>query len=180
MHRGNVYWKKISGAKNGKIDVYSICAMYELTPALSHAIKKILVPGQRGSKSVVQDLKEAILTIDREIEIREIEIGKPEIGEQEIGEPGPIMNYNYKFRLQVKKLNLSNDQRLMIIDSDDYDDGILTTSVYQLYGRVGYIKSLYMGGHLNLLDSEETTFLNTYLNYHEEQQKIISEDTLPF
>ena len=38
-------------------------------PAMQHAIKKMLVPGKRGVKGTVQDMKEAIQSIERAIEL---------------------------------------------------------------------------------------------------------------
>ena len=43
--------------------------------ALAHAIKKLLFPGQRGSKGVVTDLVEAVAAIKRAIEL---EVGECE------------------------------------------------------------------------------------------------------
>lgn len=52
------------------IDVYDVINAYEITnPALQHAVKKALMPGQRGGKSVVQDLEEAIHSLQRAIDI---------------------------------------------------------------------------------------------------------------
>lgn len=63
------------------LDVYDILALSKrnadgtLRPArasdaaLDHAIKKLLCPGQRGAKGVVQDLIEARQAIDRAIEL---------------------------------------------------------------------------------------------------------------
>ena len=39
------------------------------TPAISHAIKKLLQPGQRGHKDKITDLREAISSIERGIEL---------------------------------------------------------------------------------------------------------------
>jgi hypothetical protein len=55
------------------IDTYDINTLYSMTnPAAIHALKKILVPGQRGTKSVVQDYQEAIASLHRAIEIEEV------------------------------------------------------------------------------------------------------------
>ena len=43
--------------------------------ALAHAVKKLLFPGQRGSKGVVTDLVEAVAAIKRAIEL---EVGECE------------------------------------------------------------------------------------------------------
>ncbi|SER36539.1 MULTISPECIES: hypothetical protein [Pseudomonas] len=54
------------------IDVYRICEMYVDDPsgATQHAIKKLLLPGQRGGgKGRIKDLREAADTIKRRIEM---------------------------------------------------------------------------------------------------------------
>lgn len=52
------------------IDVYCILALFKVSShAIGHAIKKLLVPGQRGSKGYRQDLIEAIASIQREVEL---------------------------------------------------------------------------------------------------------------
>ena len=52
------------------VDVYDVLRAWDVTcPAIQHAIKKLLQPGQRGSKSAVQDLREAIGSIERSIQL---------------------------------------------------------------------------------------------------------------
>jgi hypothetical protein len=52
------------------IDVYDLLALYAVTnPADAHAIKKLLMPGQRGGKGAKQDRTEAIQAIQRAIEL---------------------------------------------------------------------------------------------------------------
>lgn len=52
------------------IDVYDVLTAFGITcPAQAHAIKKMLMPGERGHKSRVQDLEEAIVAIQRAIEL---------------------------------------------------------------------------------------------------------------
>lgn len=52
------------------VDVYDVLRAWDVTcPALQHAIKKLLQPGQRGSKSAAQDLREAIGSIERAIQL---------------------------------------------------------------------------------------------------------------
>lgn len=56
--------------KKSVIDVYDVLEMFEVTnPASQHAIKKLLMPGKRGAKDTVQDLKEARDSIVRAIEL---------------------------------------------------------------------------------------------------------------
>lgn len=54
-----------------QIDVYDVLTLFDVVnPALQHAIKKLLCPGQRTkAKDKVQDLREAILSIERAIEM---------------------------------------------------------------------------------------------------------------
>lgn len=52
------------------VDVYDILAAYNTgSAAIDHAIKKLLVPGGRsGGKSRVQDIEEAIWSLQRALE----------------------------------------------------------------------------------------------------------------
>lgn len=66
---GEKYKRTIVGAKDGKIDVYGVIKTYEIwNPEMQHALKKILCPGSRGSKSEIEDLKEALYSIVCRIE----------------------------------------------------------------------------------------------------------------
>lgn len=63
----NRYARTINGAT---VDVYDILRAFNVTcPATQHAIKKLLMPGQRGGKSVTQDLREALASVQRAIEM---------------------------------------------------------------------------------------------------------------
>lgn len=63
----NKYMRKVPKLE---IDVYDVLTAWNVTnPAVQHAIKKLLQPGQRGHKSLVQDLEEAALSIKRAIEL---------------------------------------------------------------------------------------------------------------
>ena len=56
--------------KGQRVDVYDILAAYNVTnPADAHAIKKMLCPGQRGVKDGIQDRQEAIVSLQRAIEL---------------------------------------------------------------------------------------------------------------
>ena len=56
--------------KDNVIDIYDILELYKVyNPATAHAIKKLLMPGQRGNKGVIQDLEEAKQSITRAIEL---------------------------------------------------------------------------------------------------------------
>ncbi len=51
-------------------DIYDIINAHNITcPALAHAIKKMLNPGDRGFKDSIQDKKEAIASIQRSIDL---------------------------------------------------------------------------------------------------------------
>lgn len=52
------------------LDVYDILHAYQRNnPADQHAIKKMLMPGQRGVKDAIQDRREAIQSLERAIEL---------------------------------------------------------------------------------------------------------------
>lgn len=53
-----------------EVDVYDVLDAYDVTcPAIGHAIKKLLMPGQRGNKSKLDDLREALLAVERAIQL---------------------------------------------------------------------------------------------------------------
>lgn len=52
------------------VDVYDVLMAFNVTnPATQHAIKKLLMPGNRGHKDKLTDLKEANQSIARAIEL---------------------------------------------------------------------------------------------------------------
>lgn len=52
------------------IDVYWVLDKFNTgSAAIDHAVKKLLAPGQRGAKSRIKDLREAIASIERAIEM---------------------------------------------------------------------------------------------------------------
>jgi len=52
------------------VDVYDVLSAFEVVnPAMQHALKKMLAPGKRGAKSTIQDMKEAMQSIERAIEL---------------------------------------------------------------------------------------------------------------
>ena len=54
------------------IDVYDVLHAYNVTnPATQHAIKKLLQPGNRGHKDTLTDMREALASIQRAIQIEE-------------------------------------------------------------------------------------------------------------
>ena len=75
---------------DGKVfqaDVYSVLEAFDVTcSARGHAVKKLLMPGQRGAKSEVQDLKEALASVSRAIDMAQARL--PDGGTL-AGEPEP-------------------------------------------------------------------------------------------
>lgn len=65
----NKYARRIPQGKD-HIDVYDVLIMFEVhDPAVQHAVKKLLMCGQRGHKNALEDLQEAKQSISRAIEI---------------------------------------------------------------------------------------------------------------
>lgn len=68
------YFKDVSKLK--KIDVYRVLELFEVTDnAIGHVIKKLLCAGKRGAKDKQQDVKEAIDSLNRWLEMREEDAG---------------------------------------------------------------------------------------------------------
>lgn len=62
------YRKDVSHLKT--IDVYRVLDLFSVThPALQHAAKKILCAGQRGAKDRERDLREAVDSINRALQM---------------------------------------------------------------------------------------------------------------
>ena len=58
------------GGQEFRADVYDVLKAFDVTcSARGHAVKKLLMPGQRGVKSEVQDLKEALVSASRAIDM---------------------------------------------------------------------------------------------------------------
>lgn len=53
------------------IDTYRVCELYGVSGPIENAVKKLLCSGARGAKDQVQDLKEAITSIQRKLEMLE-------------------------------------------------------------------------------------------------------------
>ena len=53
------------------IDTYRICALYGVSGPVENAVKKLLCSGARGAKDQMQDLREAISSISRKLEMLE-------------------------------------------------------------------------------------------------------------
>lgn len=74
----NKYLRKIASAVHEneyvEADVYSVLDAFTVyCPAQAHAAKKVLCAGQRlGGKDLIQDLEEAIVSLQRAIELAKI------------------------------------------------------------------------------------------------------------
>lgn len=80
MSSGNKYHREVRSivapTNYVTIDVYSVLTAYEVShPAIAHAVKKLLLAGQRGQKSRLTDLREARDALSRAIEDAEAEGG---------------------------------------------------------------------------------------------------------
>lgn len=63
------YFKDVAGLR--RLDVYRVLCLFEVTdPCIQHAVKKLLVPGGRGSKDVDKDIQEAMDSLARWQEMR--------------------------------------------------------------------------------------------------------------
>jgi|GEM_PF-2426037 len=66
----NKYQRQVKGAT---VDVYDILKAWDVrNPAVQHAIKKLLQPGQRGHKDMLQDLREAGQSVARALELESV------------------------------------------------------------------------------------------------------------
>lgn len=65
----NKYDRRVPGTDIW-LDVYDVLTMFEVNnPATAHAIKKLVMPGDRGAKDQLTDLGESIQAIERAIEL---------------------------------------------------------------------------------------------------------------
>lgn len=65
------YYKKVPYEH---VDVYRVLELFQVhDPAIQHAVKKLLVAGGRGHKNLEKDVREAIASLNRWIEMREEE-----------------------------------------------------------------------------------------------------------
>lgn len=64
------YYKRVPAGVS-VLDVYAVCKMFDVTDAaLSHSLKKIMLPGTRtGGKNRYDDIKEARDTLNRWLEL---------------------------------------------------------------------------------------------------------------
>lgn len=67
----NHYFKKVP---YDYVDVYRVLELFDVTdPAIQHAVKKLLVAGGRGHKDVKKDVREAIASLNRRLQMWEEE-----------------------------------------------------------------------------------------------------------
>lgn len=72
---GDKYHKRITGLdyQATVVDVYAVLAAFGVTcPARQHAIKKLLMAGNRSKGSQLQDLKEAVCAVERAVQLQEV------------------------------------------------------------------------------------------------------------
>lgn len=72
MSANNKYHRTITSIDGQRVtvDVYAVLVAFDVTcPAIAHAVKKLLAPGQRGHKDKAQDLGEARSSIDRALQM---------------------------------------------------------------------------------------------------------------
>ena len=67
--RHSHYFKDVSHLS--EVDIYRVCAIFQVddhSGAIQHAVKKLLLPGQRGAgKDARKDIQEAIDTLTRKL-----------------------------------------------------------------------------------------------------------------
>ena len=69
MAENNKYQRTINGVA---ADVYDVLVAWDVrNPAVQHAIKKLLQPGGRGHKDAITDLREAMASIERAVELEQ-------------------------------------------------------------------------------------------------------------
>lgn len=72
-HEGKKYLRKITSTVDGKAiqaDIYAVLEAWGVTcQATGHAIKKLLMPGQRGKGTKIDDLRGALAAVSRAIEL---------------------------------------------------------------------------------------------------------------
>jgi hypothetical protein len=61
-----------TGGLSITVDIADICEAFQLPYMLAQAAKKIMLPGERGSKDRLKDLREAAWHIQRQIQIEEV------------------------------------------------------------------------------------------------------------
>ena len=104
---------------DGKVfsaDVYRVLRAFRVTcPAVQHAVKKLLMPGQRGAKGELQDLDEALVSVSRAIDM--VRARLPEGGTL-TGEPEPEPE---------PKPKLVTWRKCVRIEPKEFDDDVFLT-----------------------------------------------------
>lgn len=81
------YHKKV-GKGMVTIDVYRVLDLFDVTdPCLQHAVKKVLVAGARGVKPSTTDITEAIVSLQRYLQMRE----EDRLTDTNFGMPAPFV-----------------------------------------------------------------------------------------
>ena len=79
MSKHSHYFKDVAHLK--QVDVYRVLDLFAVTsPSIQHAVKKLLCAGSRGAKDYEKDLREAVDSIHRALQMiaeddRKIDIG---------------------------------------------------------------------------------------------------------
>lgn len=60
------------------VDVYRVLELFEVTDqAVGHAVKKLLCAGKRGGKGFEQDIREAVASLNRKLQMIAEDANKP-------------------------------------------------------------------------------------------------------
>jgi CRISPR/Cas system CMR subunit Cmr4 (Cas7 group RAMP superfamily) len=109
-----------------EIDVYDVLVAFNVTnPATAHAIKKLLAPGQRGSKDAITDLMEAGQSIERAVQLEKAEkkdIGFFESAQRRIDGKKPMVEVESdeaqkvvdRMTAQVSRTNLTREEKTLL------------------------------------------------------------------
>lgn len=76
-HEGSKYLRVVRDvldpSKSVRIDIYELLRAFDVTcPAIAHAVKKLLMPGQRGKGSKRADLVGALAAVNRAVQLEDI------------------------------------------------------------------------------------------------------------
>lgn len=72
------------------VDVYSVLEAFGVTcPARAHAVKKLLCAGMRGKGDALQDLREAILAVQRAVDLEAFRVQESHLAEVSRTTSGP-------------------------------------------------------------------------------------------
>jgi len=75
---GQKYFRRIPANESGLSDIHAVCDAFDVSHAVGHAVKKLLMAGQRGTKDYNQDLREAMDCIHRELSFMDSHAAKIE------------------------------------------------------------------------------------------------------